>query len=74
MSRCSRRPTVRQLEERLREASRRIDDLDRFSRWTGGIIENMTICLSLTPEKEELAKVTEEYHRLYPSVSGGTEF
>lgn len=56
------------LEHELREASARIDALDRFARHAGGVLENMFVSYSLTPEKDELGTLVKEYHRLFPAV------
>lgn len=64
---CSREPTVRKLKRDLYEARVRIDALDSFARRAGGILENIFVCYSLVPEKEELKPLVEEYARLFPS-------
>ena len=78
---CSRSLTARALEKqaiRLRSeterqhgellhASRRIDALDAFARHAGGVLENMFVSYSLTPEKDELKKLVDQYHALFPS-------
>ena len=62
------------LESELKEASSRIDALDAFARHAGGILENMYVSYSLTPEKDELKKLVDRYHELFPSTNGGLEF
>ncbi len=66
-TRCSREPTVRKLKADLAHATDRINALDAFARRAGGILEDMFVSYSLTPEKDELARLVEEYHRIFPS-------
>lgn len=58
----------------LHEATARVDALDRFARHAGGVLENMWVSYSLTPEKDELGALVKEYHRLFQAVDGGLEF
>ena len=51
----------------LHEATARVDALDRFARHAGGVLENMWVSYSLTPEKNELKKLVDQYHGLYPA-------
>ena len=62
------------LAHELKVASTRVDALDRFARHAGGVLENMWVSYSLTPEKDELGALVKEYHRLFPAVDGGLEF
>lgn len=85
---CSRKLTARALEKQVLEsririerlhneclaASQRIDQLDAFARHAGGVLENMFVSYSLTPEKDELKRLVEQYRGLFPSVSGTLEF
>lgn len=71
---CSREPTVRKLKRDLGLMTERLNALDSFARRAGGILENIFIGYSLTPEKEELAPLVEEYKKLFPPVSDELEF
>lgn len=62
------------IQHDLHEATARIDALDRFARHAGGVLENMFVSYSLTPEKDELGTLVKEYRRLFPAVDGGLEF
>lgn len=62
------------LKSELKDASARIDALDAFARHAGGVLENMFVSYSLTPEKDELEKLVDQYHKLFPSTGGGLEF
>lgn len=56
------------IQHDLHEATARIDALDRFARHAGGVLENMFVSYSLTPEKDELKTLVEQYHGLFPAV------
>lgn len=64
---CSRKPTVRKLEAAIERQNVRIAQLDSFARMAGGILENMFVSYSLIPEKDELSRMVDEYHRLFPA-------
>ena len=64
---CSREPTFRQLKKQHAEMVERLNRLDTFARMAGGILENMLVSYSLTPEKDELSRMVDEYHRLFPA-------
>ena len=78
---CDRRPTARKLEqlnreqrEKINDLDARVDELERFAHDAGRVLENMFVSYSLTPEKEELKVLVDQYRNLFPPVGDTPAF